>query len=86
VKRLTFYTPQGPLTPEAVSAQLAAVGIEREVDDLAAISDLELVLLFDYAQRLALSSGDGKVPRRPRPAILDRMPAGDGFGARAAAR
>lgn len=71
MRRVSFLVPDGPLTPERVSARLAEAGIKRHPSSLEQLTDLELVLIADYVERLFMAGGNGKVMARPRPAVLD---------------
>lgn len=76
MRRVSFLVPDGPLTAEGVSARLAEAGIKRHPWGLEQLTDLELLLLADYAERLFLAVGNGRVMSRPRPAVLDLVPSG----------
>lgn len=76
VKRVSFLVPEGPLTAERLSARLGEAGIDRHSWGLEQLTDLELVLLYDYVERVFRAACDGKVHVRPRPQLLELVPRG----------
>lgn len=66
-KRVTFFEPQGGLTPKIVSDVLGLVEVEVTPQAIALWTDMERLLAYDYAIRGHLRASDNLVRLRPMP-------------------
>lgn len=72
-RRVLFLHPVAPLTAEVVCERLEQAGIDRALGALRTLTEVELLLVYDYVERLFRSSCDGRVHTRPRPFVLDAI-------------
>lgn len=72
-RRVLFLHPTIPLTAEMVCARLELAGIDRSIPALRTLTELELLLVYDYVERLFLAASSSKIQARPRPYVLDAI-------------
>lgn len=68
--RISFLSPAGGCTAEAVTDTLALAGVSVPPERARTWAPLELLLAFDWAMREHLHASDSSVRRRERPAFL----------------
>lgn len=74
-RRVLFLHPSIPLNAETVCGRLELAGIDRSIPALRTLTELELLLVYDYVERLFLAASCSKIQTRPRPYVLDAIDA-----------
>lgn len=70
MKRISFLQPMTELTPELVSLALTLVSLDIQPDEMGSWSEIDLLVVYDWAARETLAASDNNVRRRPRPGLL----------------
>ena len=65
--RRSFYRPNGELTDKLVLDILSLVGVRPSPGQVAVWSELERMVVVDWAMREHYSASDNPTQRRPRP-------------------
>lgn len=70
MKRIAFLQPRGKLRPDLVHDALLLVGLDVPVPSMEKWTDIELLMVYDWAMREHLSAADSACRRRKKPALI----------------